>query len=239
MSQTARTENRNEPPAPRKARRSRSPKAERTRASLKTAALKLMYRTGFHDMKITDICEEAGIASGTFYIHFKDKTELALEVVKETLAENEDYIFSGPHIEDPYDAIYDANRRYVETFIEAGPLNRVLAQLIDADADMRAYWDAYSNRVANRIASAIVKRSAKRGADKADAFLLSHAAQGMSDYIAMQMFAWQNEDLIRAGGNADALTEKLSVMYHRILYGCDPSLSKLKHAKGLLKLTLK
>ena len=212
-------------------------KGERTREALKASALALLMRDGFHGMKVTDICQLAGIAAGTFYIYFPDKTELSLEVVKEKLAENERYIFGGEPQEDAWDAIVQTNKRYVETFVEAGPLNRVLAQMIDAFPEMRQHWERSLARVARVIARGLQRRTdAPEGSERALLFV-AHAAQGMSDAMALQYFAWENEDVRTASGTPEELTERLSVLWFRMLYGTDPSPDRIEHARDILTLT--
>lgn len=211
---------------------------ERTREKLKEAALVVLDRDGYHDMRITDVCSEAGVAAGTFYIHFDDKTELAIEVVKQGLRENERYIFSGPFFEDHYDAIFDANRRYIETFKSAGKLNRVLAQLIDAVPEMREFWEESSSRIAHSLATSLAKRCPASEGHELDRLFVAHAAQGMADSLSLQYFAWQTEDVVKSAQGIDALAEKISVLWHRLFYGCDPDPSKLVHASGILSMSL-
>ncbi|MFT5692023.1 MAG: AcrR family transcriptional regulator [Oceanicoccus sp.] len=54
-------------------------KRQRTRGSLLDSAVDVFARKGISNAKISDITEIAGLANGTFYNHFKDKDELALQ----------------------------------------------------------------------------------------------------------------------------------------------------------------
>ncbi|ULO10433.1 TetR/AcrR family transcriptional regulator [Paenibacillus sp. 19GGS1-52] len=45
-------------------------------------ALKKFARNGYHQTKISDIVQEAGVAQGTFYWHFKSKESIALEIIE-------------------------------------------------------------------------------------------------------------------------------------------------------------
>lgn len=51
-------------------------KKENKRKDLLNAAFELFTTKGFHSTTITDIVERAGIAKGTFYLYFKDKTDI-------------------------------------------------------------------------------------------------------------------------------------------------------------------
>jgi len=50
---------------------------ERTRESLECAARAVFVRDGVPDAKVSDIVAAAGVAHGTFYVHFKNKAEVA------------------------------------------------------------------------------------------------------------------------------------------------------------------
>ncbi len=51
-------------------------KKEHKRKELLSAAFDLFISKGFHNTSIADIVEKAGIAKGTFYLYFKDKTDI-------------------------------------------------------------------------------------------------------------------------------------------------------------------
>ena len=51
-------------------------KKENKRKDLSNAAFDLFISKGFHNTSIADIVGKAGIAKGTFYLYFKDKTDI-------------------------------------------------------------------------------------------------------------------------------------------------------------------
>jgi len=65
-------------------------RARRLRASRRTALLdaakRRFARRGYHRTSIDDIIDEAGIARGTFYLHFESKRAIFDELVAELLA---------------------------------------------------------------------------------------------------------------------------------------------------------
>jgi len=60
-----------------------------TRARLRASGQKLLAERGLHAVTSHDIANAAGVAAGTFYLHFKDKEELFRELVFEAVAELE------------------------------------------------------------------------------------------------------------------------------------------------------
>ncbi len=49
------------------------------------AAVKVFARQGFHHSRIADIAEEAGVASGTIYLYFRNKDDVLISVFEESL----------------------------------------------------------------------------------------------------------------------------------------------------------
>ncbi|GAA5158723.1 TetR/AcrR family transcriptional regulator [Ornithinimicrobium tianjinense] len=62
-------------------RPARTPRGARTRARLLEAAEHVFETVGYHEASIVKITEEAGVALGTFYVHFSGKKEIFDEVV--------------------------------------------------------------------------------------------------------------------------------------------------------------
>jgi AcrR family transcriptional regulator len=58
----------------------REAKRARTRARLTEAALRLMAERGINATSVSEIAAEAELANGTFYLYFKDKSEIVAAV---------------------------------------------------------------------------------------------------------------------------------------------------------------
>ena len=52
-----------------------------TRAGLLDAALRVFSRKGYHATSISDLVAEAGVARGTFYLHFESKNQVFLALL--------------------------------------------------------------------------------------------------------------------------------------------------------------
>ena len=53
---------------------------EKTRVDLLEAAERVIARKGYHDTRIADIATDADVGLGTFYLHFKTKNEIFIEL---------------------------------------------------------------------------------------------------------------------------------------------------------------
>lgn len=60
------------------------PRVIRTRQMLRDAFISLTQKKGYDSVTIQDITDEAGLRRATFYLHYKDKEELMLSILRET-----------------------------------------------------------------------------------------------------------------------------------------------------------
>jgi AcrR family transcriptional regulator len=60
---------------------------EKTRVDLLQAAERVISRKGYHQTRISDIANEADVGLGTFYLHFKTKNEIFIELIEHGAAE--------------------------------------------------------------------------------------------------------------------------------------------------------
>lgn len=58
---------------------------DRKRQQILKAAIRVFSEKGYHKIKIRDITASLGISTGTFYIYFKDKRELFVDVVDDVI----------------------------------------------------------------------------------------------------------------------------------------------------------
>lgn len=61
--------------------------AEQTRTELLEAAARVFALKGYDGASITDICNEAGLSSGSIYAHYEGKADLFLDVVRQHASE--------------------------------------------------------------------------------------------------------------------------------------------------------
>ena len=67
----------------------RQENALKTRQKLLDVTNELIKERGFYKLSISDITQHAGVAAGTFYIYFKHKEEIVLEICKNLFKETQ------------------------------------------------------------------------------------------------------------------------------------------------------
>lgn len=90
-------------------------KSARTRARLMDAAVKVFARAGFEAASVNEIAQAADVANGTFYLHFKDKDEIASVVayrIAGDIARQLDEAMTG--IDDAVERTCFATRQFID-----------------------------------------------------------------------------------------------------------------------------
>jgi TetR/AcrR family fatty acid metabolism transcriptional regulator len=68
-------------------RKSLATKVLDKRSAILKAATKVFARNGFFNSKVADIAREAGVADGTVYLYFKNKDDVLISLVSQTMDE--------------------------------------------------------------------------------------------------------------------------------------------------------
>jgi TetR/AcrR family transcriptional regulator, ethionamide resistance regulator len=211
-----------------------TPRGKKTVLALKDAARSCMRSKGYHETTVAEICDEAQVSVGTFYVYFVDKESLCTHVMRDDLNANTDFIYSGHHTGDPYQSILSANRRLVETYAQAGEGGcRALAQMIDAIPAVRAVWSETNAKTARYIVSHTHGLSEAALQNRKESELLAHLLQLNADNLLLSYFAWQDPNVRALIDDPEDLPELLSVMWFQSLYGSLPTRVSNSAAKRL------
>ncbi|MFN7133239.1 MAG: TetR/AcrR family transcriptional regulator [Myxococcales bacterium] len=110
----------------------------RTRARLLRAATRLFQKNGYRKTSVDDVAREAGVAKGTVYVHFKNKSELLFHAIaeeKKQLVAPFRALFSEPL--DPRTRL----QRYFELMFNSIPLAPLGSRLMSGDREMLTFLE--------------------------------------------------------------------------------------------------
>lgn len=95
--------------------KTRTPKAERTRAALVSSARYIFNRDGLADARVSDIVKKSRVAHGTFYTYFTSKEDVFEHVIIEFFDDIRGAIDSlaDGQTRTPYEAIHRENLAYI------------------------------------------------------------------------------------------------------------------------------
>ncbi len=160
---------------------------EDTHQRLLTSGVQLFAARGLNGVTTHDIAREAGVASGTFYLHFSDKSELFHEIAVDTEARLRAHIEEATtHVADRRRAV----RARTEALFDFAIQNRDTIRILfgpDAGAAGSELLDALAISIADGRRRAIATGEMPR---EIDAAVLSQALVGMLSRVLL----WWIED---------------------------------------------
>ncbi|MCX7570043.1 TetR/AcrR family transcriptional regulator [Tumebacillus sp. DT12] len=104
-----------------------------------SAAVKVIGQAGYHNAPISKIAREAGVADGTVYLYFKNKEDILISILRETIGTIVDRIQEElPGVEDPVKALHLVVTVYFETLGKSTDLAMFTqVHLRQSNAEMR------------------------------------------------------------------------------------------------------
>lgn len=202
----------------------RLPKRQRTRHSLISATAAQMELHGYDGLTIEGIIEAAGIARGTFYLHFRNRSEAALAVKRAFNGMMRSRRPRGGSQMAAFDAIYFMNVFYVKCYKANAPLLAGQEALLHERPDLSVSRDLRNHRWALLILRDLARRTG-RGFDDVltpEMIFSVRATVGMADETLREIFVHRSPMFTSVADSDEQMARVLSVLWYRALYGCDP-----------------
>jgi AcrR family transcriptional regulator len=198
------------------ARRSDATLTERGRQKrdLLLAAARLVFeRDGFLHSRIADICDEAGVALGSFYTYFESK-EAIFQAVVDGVELDLLTFSSAPADADAFERIRAANRHYLEAVRDNAALLAVIEQVVTFDDDAKATRDRREQEFADLLERRTREQQAAGLADpRLDARIAARALGAMVDTVARSLFMRG----ATAEYDVDLVSEQLALLWMNAL----------------------
>jgi AcrR family transcriptional regulator len=148
--------------ATRTVRDGRSVRAEKLREKRRKQILgharKLFAERGYHLVSVGDIIERAGVARGTFYLHFPSKRTIFDELIDGLFAQLNQRVRRieiGAGAAPPVDQMRENVMRVVELLLEERDLTRILLRETGADEEFDRKMNEFYSRLLARIEGGI------------------------------------------------------------------------------------
>lgn len=157
----------------------RKKQAEETKRKIFETAVSLIKEKGYNNITISEICKIAGVAKGSFYVHYKSKEDIVRESYYTDMSE---------YIQKRYNAFIDANAKatYDERIIYFMNLELEFSEYAGYEVTCLAYalnlgtcFPGPSEHIAKRSFSQILYRE-----------IQSKIAQNPSDLSADEIFCY-------------------------------------------------
>lgn len=212
-------------------------KGARTKERLRIAVAGVLEQKGYHDMRVVDVTEAAGLAEGSFYMYFKDKSDAALDVLTTLLHE----IFARPTNVEPdrtaFAAIRQANRHWLSLCRQNAGLMRCLLQVGDELPAFAHLVQQASRQWCEFVVAGLVRRQGET-TNRPGALLAVFLLGAMMDEIARKLVVYPDPEfhklLIELGADDDAVADAASIVWMRVLYPKDAIPPDLPRAATVL-----
>lgn len=203
----------------RRSEASRTERGRQTRDLLLAAARVVFERDGFLHSRIADICNEAGVALGSFYTYFGSKEEIFDAVLDGV--EIDLLMFSSPSADaDAFERIRSANRHYLEAVRDNAALLAVIEQVVTFDDDAKATRDRREQEFADVLERRTREYQAAGIADaRLDPHIAARALGAMVDTVARSLFMRGAS----ADYDIDVVSEQLALLWMNALGMNSPS----------------
>jgi len=166
-------------------------RGKKTRRQLLDAAEVEFGRAGFEAASIGDITKRAGVAQGTFYLYFTDKTAIFSELVDELGARLRHHL--GAAVQGKKSR-FDIERAGMRAFFEFTREHTALYRIIrQAEfVDLAAFRRYYERMAASYVRALKASQQAGEVA-KIDPEVLAYCLMGVSDFLGMRYVLWGDE----------------------------------------------
>ena len=203
------------------------PRALRSRMRLKRAARELLNEQGFRTLRVQDVTERAGVATGLFYRYFHDLREIVAEIAQdffEELLEDADPVARYEH---RYDWIVQSLGGAVHRFAENPGILACMFGLAGDYEEFDRIWKDNAHRWNLRVAQ-YLRREA--GFNAVHARRSSYMLGAMTEGVIYQALIRRTEDLLEFGSRPEDVADVLAVMWYRAIFLEDPPRERLRPA---------
>lgn len=189
------------------------PKGERTRARLMIAACDLLEDAGPQDLTITAICDRAGVAAGTFYVHFTGRQALLSDLLGGYVAFLQRTMRAASR-DRPGDTIRPATRAYGAMFAANRGLMRCLIHHQDNFPQARAAFHRLNAEWIDTVVAAALRQTAS-APDRHELTRRAYALGAMTDQYFSGLFLSREPGLVAVSQDMEAVIDTLTLIWER------------------------
>lgn len=194
-------------------------KSERTQARLQAAACRLLETVSPSDLKVADICREAGVAHGTFYVYFRDVRHMLAGTLTAFVGFMQAAMRAAAREREGSDRVRSSTRAYVGLFERNAGLMRCLVSRLDDLPEATEAFQRLNREWAGTVAEARLRGLAREGRAGAVAreelLRRAYALGGMVDQYLIALLFGSDEALAAISADRDAVVETLSLIWER------------------------
>lgn len=217
----------------------KSRSGEKSTLKLMAAGARLLENVGYRDLNIENICAEAQLAKGTFYVYFESKDVFLNQLISRYIGfEVNTHPQFSPTVS-AFRAALDWVEWYERTFAANVGILRCLVQLSATSLEHRALWHQRNRNIAERVIEQQQRRLGFEIGDDALSLLKIsiRSVGGMMDESLFERYSI-GVGVGREEVDLELMIELHAFLVYRAIYGADPSMDELDKVKPLMGIRL-
>jgi AcrR family transcriptional regulator len=163
-------------------------RAEVTRRRLLIATAALLQEHGYTDLTVAGICKRAGVAHGTFYLHWRDRRDAAEAVASTFMQTIRIRRPAGRPEQGFHDRLVSGHLYYIEVYRLNAGLMRAQRQLADMMPEFAAIGLEANLGLARRVLRAAAREAGTAVAEGPERLATALACIGMVDKLLHDVF---------------------------------------------------
>jgi len=142
----------------------RKKKAMTTHLKIYRTALRLFEKEGFDKVTVDQVCKKAGVSKGTFYVYFRSKEQVVLDLFSTTDKMYDDFVANElASISDPMEKLILLVRKALSYTVEKGPDLMEVSYRARASLHRSGNPRLTESRAIYRIVIKLVEEAHRRG----------------------------------------------------------------------------
>lgn len=214
----------------------RRAKGELARERLKNAAIAVLDRVGYHQLRIKDVTAEAGVAAGLFHHYYSDLRSLVEEILEEHIANAEatEIIERDVSKGDWLNRLCSHYRFAVRNHADHPGIMRCIYQFCADDPAFRERWKASYYKRLQLLVDVFPFVFPESQLSAEEVRLVVYGLSGIGQDLLREYFIERDPTLLALQLSEEELAEWLAVLQYRGLFACNPPEEHLNYASRIL-----
>lgn len=191
-------------------------KGERTKANIRIAVCQCLNKCSLAELTVSEICKEAKIAHGTFYIYFTDRNILIGDVALRFIAFVQGEMHRASQ-QEPADPMRAATATYVALFEQNPGLMKCLINHLDGFPEAKKAFQTLNRQWLESVVAATERRLAQEGKslDHDELMRRAYALGGMTDQYLTGLLLSNDPNMTSFSTDRDAVIDTLNLLWRR------------------------
>lgn len=188
-------------------------KGERTRIALMIAGASLLAAEPPEKLTVAAICKRAGVAHGTFYLHFSDRNALAGEVLRALADHLQEEMRAAARL--PGDAARNTTEAYMQLFAENAGLMKCMITGAGSFPQAQKVFQRLNNDWISTVARAERRRQGAAARSEADLMRRAYALGGMVDQYLTALFVTDDPWIAALSQDREAVLDMFTELWRK------------------------